>query len=63
MIVCSCHVISDDEVKTACSEPQAPQTMAQIYRRLGRRPTCGRCAHTIRNMMRKDGKRGRSKAK
>jgi bacterioferritin-associated ferredoxin len=51
MIICSCHVISDQEVETAFAAPQAPQTMSQVYRHLGHEPQCGRCVRTIRNMM------------
>jgi bacterioferritin-associated ferredoxin len=57
MIVCSCHVISDNEVEAAFSAPEAPQTMSQIYRHLGHEPQCGRCVRTIRDLMRQDGRR------
>jgi bacterioferritin-associated ferredoxin len=52
MIVCSCNVISDNDVKAACSAPEGPRTMAQIYQCLGHEPNCGRCAPTIRGIMR-----------
>jgi bacterioferritin-associated ferredoxin len=50
MIVCSCNVFSDLEVRAAFSMADRP-TMAQVYRHLGHEPTCGRCVHTIREMM------------
>ena len=50
MIVCSCNVFSDLEVQSAVSMADPP-TVAQIYRHLGHEPTCGRCAHTIREIM------------
>jgi bacterioferritin-associated ferredoxin len=50
MIVCSCNVFSDLEVSAAFSKAEPP-TIAQIYRRLGHQPTCGRCAHTIREII------------
>jgi bacterioferritin-associated ferredoxin len=50
MIVCSCNVFSDLEVRAAFSTADRP-TMAQVYRHLGHEPTCGRCAHTIREIM------------
>jgi bacterioferritin-associated ferredoxin len=50
MIVCSCNVFSDLEVLVAFSEAEPP-TIAQIYRRLRHQPACGRCAHTIREIM------------
>jgi bacterioferritin-associated ferredoxin len=50
MIVCSCNVFSDLEVSAAFSKAEPP-TIAQIYRRLGHQPTCGRCAPTIREII------------
>ena len=46
MIVCSCNTFTDLEVKAAFCRAEPP-TVAQIYRCLGYQPTCGRCAHTI----------------
>jgi bacterioferritin-associated ferredoxin len=54
MIVCSCNVFSDLEVRAAFSVTDHPPTVAQIYRHLGHQPTCGRCAHTIREIMSDD---------
>jgi bacterioferritin-associated ferredoxin len=51
MIVCSCNVISDDEVQNAASASEEPGRMAQVYRRLGRTPQCGRCKRTIKNLV------------
>lgn len=52
MIVCSCNVFSDGDVK-ACLRPgpDCPRTPAQVYRCLGCSPNCGRCARTIRAIM------------
>lgn len=52
MIVCSCNILSDRDVK-ACLAPGAgcPRTPAQVYRCLGCSPNCGRCAATIRAIM------------
>jgi bacterioferritin-associated ferredoxin len=52
MIVCSCNVLSDGDVK-AClaSDAGCPRTPAQVYRCLGCSPHCGRCAATIRAIM------------
>lgn len=52
MIVCSCNVLSDGDVK-ACLRPGpgCPRTPAQVYRCLGCSPDCGRCARTIRSIM------------
>ena len=52
MIVCSCNVLSDGDVK-ACLRPgpDCPRTPAQVYRCLGCSPNCGRCVRTIRSIM------------
>jgi len=50
MIICSCHTVSDDEVRDAIDTPM-PLTVSQVYRELDRKPHCGRCAHTIRRIM------------
>ena len=52
MIICSCNVISDREVEAAFSAFTTPQTVSQVYQHVGRPPICGRCAHTIRDIMR-----------
>jgi bacterioferritin-associated ferredoxin len=50
MIVCSCNVISDHEVRTACAN-SAPRTTGQVYGCLGCSAQCGRCARSIRKIM------------
>ena len=49
MIVCSCHIIADHEVRRVI-ENERP-TMSQVYRSLGHEPQCGRCTQTIRQIM------------
>ena len=52
MIVCSCNVFSDRDVRTALdSAPARPATANQVYGCLGCSPQCGRCARTIRRIM------------
>jgi bacterioferritin-associated ferredoxin len=52
MIVCSCNVLSDGDVKACLNPgPECPRTPAQVYRCLGCSPNCGRCAATIRIIM------------
>src|SRR6266487_2408402 len=52
MIICSCNVLSDDEVRTALvGSDLAPRTAGQVYGCLGCSPQCGRCARTIRRIM------------
>jgi bacterioferritin-associated ferredoxin len=52
MIICSCNVLSDDEVRTALAESDLPpRTAGQVYGCLGCSPQCGRCARTIKRIM------------
>jgi bacterioferritin-associated ferredoxin len=50
MIICSCHVVTDREVRDAVAALPSP-TMSQVYRELDHRPQCGRCTHTVRRIM------------
>ena len=51
MIVCSCNVLSDSDVRTALSAGHTPRTTGQVYGCLGCSAQCGRCARTIRRIM------------
>jgi bacterioferritin-associated ferredoxin len=52
MIVCSCNVFSDHDVRaTLTANEKAPRTTCQVYRCLGCNAQCGRCARTIRRIM------------
>ena len=51
MIVCSCNVLTDHDVRTALSAAQTPRTTGQVYGCLGCSAQCGRCARTIRKIM------------
>jgi bacterioferritin-associated ferredoxin len=55
MIICSCHVVSDHEVRDAAAALGSTFTMPQVYRHLGREPQCGRCARAIRRIMLAEG--------
>jgi bacterioferritin-associated ferredoxin len=50
MIVCSCNVLSDTQVRTVVSE-NTPRATSQVYGCLGCSAQCGRCARTIRKIM------------
>jgi len=50
MIVCSCNVLSDHDVRSAM-QSAAPRTTAQVYGCLGCSVQCGRCARSIRKIM------------
>jgi bacterioferritin-associated ferredoxin len=51
MIVCSCNVLSDHDVRTAVGASEPPRTPGQVYGCLGCSPQCGRCARTIKRIM------------
>ena len=51
MIVCSCNVLSDHDVRAAIGAEQTPRTTGQVYGCLGCSPQCGRCARTIRRIV------------
>jgi bacterioferritin-associated ferredoxin len=52
MIICSCHVLSDEEVRTAIAKSDiSPRTASEVYGCLGCSPQCGRCARTIRRIV------------
>jgi bacterioferritin-associated ferredoxin len=53
MIVCSCHVVTDEDVRGALAT--RPERMSQVYEVLGHVPRCGRCTHTVRDIMREYG--------
>ena len=52
MIVCSCNVLSDHDVRNAVSAAEAlPRNAKQIYGCLGCSAECGRCARTIKTII------------
>jgi bacterioferritin-associated ferredoxin len=52
MIVCSCNVLSDEEVRGALAgSAGSARTPAEVYGCLGCSPQCGRCARTIKRIM------------
>jgi bacterioferritin-associated ferredoxin len=51
MIVCSCNVLTDHEVRAAVHHGDKPRSTGQVYGCLGCSPQCGRCARTIRRIM------------
>jgi bacterioferritin-associated ferredoxin len=50
MIVCSCNVLSDHQIR-AVVRANAPRMTSQVYGCLGCSAQCGRCARTIRAIM------------
>lgn len=53
MIVCSCNVLTDRDVRATLSGNAgiAPRTAGEVYGCLGCSAQCGRCARTIRRIM------------
>jgi bacterioferritin-associated ferredoxin len=52
LIVCSCNVLSDDDVRSAVSAAGGmPRTARQVYGCLGCSAECGRCARTINKII------------
>ena len=52
MIVCSCNVLTDHDVRSTLSRNEsAPRTAGEVYGCLGCSAQCGRCARTIRRIM------------
>jgi bacterioferritin-associated ferredoxin len=51
MIICSCNVISDHDVR-ACVKPcgASAERARDVFRCLGRAPKCGRCVRNIQGL-------------
>jgi bacterioferritin-associated ferredoxin len=49
MIICSCNVLSDHDVRNAVgASKDVPRNAKQIWRCLGRNAECGSCARAIK---------------
>lgn len=52
MIVCSCNVLTDHEVRDVVTKSgEYPRSAAQVYGCLGCSVECGRCARTIKKIV------------
>ncbi|MDB5572278.1 MAG: domain protein (2Fe-2S)-binding domain protein [Hyphomicrobiales bacterium] len=52
MIVCSCNVFSDSQVRSVLAAgEEGPRNVREVYGCLGCSPKCGRCARTIQGLM------------
>jgi bacterioferritin-associated ferredoxin len=51
MIVCSCNVFSDHQVRSVIAKDARRPRMSEVYSGLGCRAQCGRCAHTIKRIL------------
>ena len=56
MIVCHCNVLSDRDIRACLGDgPDCPRAVGEVYTCIGCSPECGRCARTIRAIMREAG--------
>jgi len=64
VIVCSCNRISDKAIRTHLdTAPDSAARVSEVFEGLGCRPQCGRCATSIRAVLRESGgMRGRCAA-
>jgi bacterioferritin-associated ferredoxin len=52
MIVCSCNVLSDHEIRDVVTEPREhPLSARQVYDCLGCSIRCGRCARAVKQII------------
>jgi bacterioferritin-associated ferredoxin len=52
MIVCSCNVFSEKDVKKVlCNRDLSVRCVREVYHGLGCAPQCGRCASTIKSLI------------
>ena len=51
MIVCSCNVFSDHQVRSVVANEARRPRMSEVYASLGCSAQCGRCAHAIKRIM------------
>src|SRR3974390_1472960 len=51
MIVCSCNVFSDHQVRSVVAKEARRPRMSEVYSGLGCSAQCGRCAHTIKRIL------------
>jgi bacterioferritin-associated ferredoxin len=51
MIVCSCNVFSEADVRMAIANTATRPRMSRVYASLGCAAKCGRCARTIKSLI------------
>ena len=51
MILCSCNLLTDKDVKAALARPNPPKSVREVYKSLGCEPKCGGCAGSIYRVM------------
>ena len=51
MIVCSCNVVTDSEIRATLASGECARTPFAVYEHLGCRLNCGRCIATVRTII------------
>jgi bacterioferritin-associated ferredoxin len=51
MIVCSCNLLTDGDVRAVLEKPNAPDRVRDVYTSLGCAPKCGGCAGSINRLI------------
>ncbi|MGH6847802.1 MAG: (2Fe-2S)-binding protein [Methylocella sp.] len=51
MIICSCNVLTDIEIRAALNSRACPRTPFAVYKCLGCGLNCGRCIATVRTII------------
>ncbi len=60
MIICSCNVITDQQVRDCLQCPCAPDRVRDVFAALGKPAQCGRCARTITHLVKEARKERRN---
>jgi bacterioferritin-associated ferredoxin len=51
MIVCSCNLFNDAQVRSVIASAARRPRMSRVYASLGCTAKCGRCSHTIKSII------------
>jgi bacterioferritin-associated ferredoxin len=51
MIICSCNVLSVQDIRIAMTTAAPPRRISELFRHLGCRAQCGCCARSVRQAM------------
>jgi bacterioferritin-associated ferredoxin len=55
MIVCSCNLLTEAEIREAVCQPGGPCRVSDVYKSCGCAPVCGGCAGAIAKMLKEAG--------
>jgi bacterioferritin-associated ferredoxin len=51
VIVCSCNLLTDSDIRASLAKPNAPERVRDVYASLGCAPQCGGCARSINRLI------------